>query len=151
MDGSDDTNPPSMVAEGLISLRFLLGTWEGTGLCHGESIRGRLQITPLADGGFIEQRDSLLEAGLVVHEDLAIYRVDPLSQALRVQHFAPPGQLVDHYVLPDEEKGGIRWVAGPGAARIEIWPDGEELCLAVLLPGDSEPAQTMRYKRASAE
>lgn len=147
MSGTEDAGQPAMLSEGLSRLRFLLGDWDGDGISHGEAIRGRLQIRGLADGGFIEQRDYLLEEERVVHEDLAIYRLDAASQSVRVQHFAPPGQVIDHYVLPDEARGGIRWVAGPGAARIEIWPEGGELCLAVFLPGDTEPAQSMRYKR----
>ena len=151
MDGGEDTERSSTVAQGLSPLRFLLGHWEGAGQCHGEPIEGRLDITLLADGGFIEQRDRLIEGGRVTHEDLAIYRVDALSQGLRVQHYSPPGQLIDHYVLLDDSRGGIRWVAGPGAARIELWPDEGALCMAVLLPGEQEPIQTMRYTRVSSE
>ena len=70
MSGTEDAGQPAMLSEGLSRLRFLLGDWDGDGISHGEAIRGRLQIRGLADGGFIEQRDYLLEEERVVHEDL---------------------------------------------------------------------------------
>ena len=139
------------IQQAMARLDFLLGSWRGEGESHGKPIQGLLRIQRMAGGGFVEQRDTQVENQSVVHDDLAIYRWDDANQTLRVQHYAPPGVVVDAYVLFEAERGGIRWVAGPGAARVEIWPDGDRLCLAVFLPGESEPAQQMTYQRVESE
>ena len=135
------------IDEALAEIGFLMGVWQGQGTSHGEPVSGRLTIRLIADGGFMEQREELLEGGAVVHEDLAIYRWDATNQSLRVQHFAPPGVVNDAYVLLDSERPGLRWVAGPGAARVEIWPESNVLHLHVFLPGSPEAVQKMRYTR----
>ena len=144
---TDWNSQQKVIQEALAGLRFLIGRWQGGGSSHGEAIEGRLTNRFIAEGGFIEQREELFENGVVVHEDLAIYRWDDTNQSLRVQHFAPPGVVNDAYVILDNERSGLRWVAGPGAPRIEIWPEQDGLCLEVFLPGSTEPAQTMRYTR----
>ena len=151
MDDCPPNEPGQNPATALSVLHFLLGNWKGKGQHHGVEIHGQLMIRMLGDGGFVEQRETLLEEERIVHEDLAIYRWDPPTQSLRVQHYAPPGLMLDHYVLVDEARGGIRWIAGPGAARIEFWPEGMNLCLAVTLPGESEPSLSMKYVRMCDE
>ena len=132
-------------------LEFLLGSWRGQGMSHGEPIHGYLRIQRLGGGGFVEQRDFLLEEDRVVHEDLAIYRWDSANQSLRVQHYAPPGTVVVAYVGFDEERNGLRWLSGPGSPRVEIWREDERLFLSVFLPGQVEPSQTMTYRREDLE
>jgi hypothetical protein len=151
MDSTDWSALGRAVQTALEDLDFLIGSWEGEGHSHGEPIEGRLCIQRVAGGGFVQAQDQTIEGGRVTHEDLAIYRWDSPNESLRVHHYSPPGVVMDHYVLFDKQRGGIRWVSGPDAPRVELWPEGAELVMEVFLPGESAATQRMRYRRTDPE
>ena len=131
---------------GLEPLHFLLGRWAGVGVCHGDSVRGELEVAGILDGSWIQAREVLVnDDGAEVHADVTFYRFDVEGESLQALQLFEHGHMM---VQPVEiMEGGFRWVTGPGGPQLVFRRDKDIISYAVNLPGEASAAVEMTYKR----
>jgi hypothetical protein len=131
---------------GLEPLAFLLGRWGGAGVCHGESVRGELDVTGILDGSWIQVKERLLnDAGAEVHADVTFYRFDVEGESLQaLQLFEHGHMMLQPVELSDD---GFRWITGPGGPQVVFLNHEDSISYAVNLPGEAAAAVEMTYKR----
>jgi hypothetical protein len=127
-------------------LRFLLGRWAGAGVCHGESVRGELDVAGILDGSWIQAKERLVNhAGAEVHADVTFYRFDVEGESLQaLQLFEHGHMMLQPVELSDD---GFRWITGPGGPQVVFLNNEDSISYAVNLPGEAAAAVEMTYKR----
>lgn len=138
----------SLTRAGLVPLRFLLGSWEGTGGSPEAPLRGRLEIAARFGETWIEARETLWDAhGEIDHEDASFYRYDLVSEQVKVTQYSAPAWSQELLVVPTP--AGCRWVGSPLGPRVELLADGPDgLIVEVWEPFQSAPGHRMVYRRA---
>ncbi len=150
---ADTAHATELVRAGLEPLRFLVGEWVGTGISHGEPVRGRMRATLEVDQTFLMTRETGIAAdGTVDFEDLAIYRWEGAEQTLKVRHMQAPGTAQEYHVEPvtvPDAPDGVQWNAGPFSPRVLLRPDGHGgLHTEVWMAWRSKPDTVMSWTRA---
>jgi hypothetical protein len=131
---------------GLEPLRFLLGRWSGVGVCHGESVRGELEVAGILDGSWIQASERLVnDAGAEVHADVTFYRFDVEGESLQVLQLFEHGHMLKQPVEVSDD--GFRWVTGPGGPQVNFLRHEDSISYSVILTGEAAPAVEMTYKR----
>ncbi|MCK6503803.1 hypothetical protein L6R53_10455 [Myxococcota bacterium] len=131
-------------------LRFLVGRWEGQGHSHGQAVRARLEGRLRCGDTILQLEESLWDAdGALVHEDIALIRLDPDAELVRVTHMMAHAWVSEQLVRPFDGGPGCFWYAGPFSPRAELRPDGPDaLDVVVRVPEQPEPDTALRYRRA---
>ena len=132
---------------GIEPLRFLVGEWSGSGVCHGDSVRGEMTVRGRVDGSWLEATEVLLNAsGEVIHTDVTLYRFDVQNETLvALQLFERATLTTSTVELLDS---GFRWITGPGAPQLRYWIEDMGFRYSVTMPDEAAAAIEMTYKRA---
>ena len=132
---------------GIEPLRFLVGEWSGSGVCHGDPVRGQMTVRGRLDGSWLEATEVLLNAsGEVIHTDVTLYRFDVQNETLvALQLFERATLTTSTVELLDS---GFRWITGPGAPQLRYWVQDGGFRYAVTMPDEAAEAIEMTYKRA---
>jgi len=132
---------------GIEPLRFLIGEWSGAGICHGESVQGKMTVRGLMDGSWLEATETLLNASNEsIHTDLTLYRFDVQNETLVALQLFERATLTTSSVELLET--GFRWITGPGAPQLRYWIEESGFRYVVTMPDEAAPAVEMTYRRA---
>ena len=141
----DDQGDRAMV--GIEPLRFLIGEWSGSGICHGEPVQGKMTVRGLMDGSWLEATETLLDAsGEVIHTDMTLYRFDVQNESLVALQLFERATLTTSTV--ELLEAGFRWITGPGAPQLRYWTEDLGFRYGVTMPDEAAPAIEMTYRRA---
>jgi hypothetical protein len=136
--------------DGLHPLAFLVGSFEGRGLDHGEPVLARAEGRLRLDGSWLELHDRLFDPqGQPLYEDFALYRFDPAEGGLRVLHFLERSWHSQYPVhLVDD---ALHWTTGVGGPRVVLSPTPTGWRSEVTMPEDTEPSVVLEYRRVNAD
>lgn len=131
-------------------LHFLLGSWQGSGVSHGEAVTATLNVRLCLSGTFVEATEVLRSSsGEVDHEDISFYRYDDREGHLRVRQLMPGAIEAERMVL-SLPTGGIRWFEGPVGVHVHFVPQPDGTLLEkVFLPFQESASLTLHYQRIS--
>lgn len=137
-----------LAREGLAPLRFLVGSWSGSGASQSQPVAATLEVRSILQDSVLEARERLFGAdGALEHEDLTFYRYDPVARQLKVIQLMAHAWVTQALVQPEPD--GCRWYAGPFAPAVWLRPQGEDgLVEEVWEPGAAAPALRLVYRRA---
>ncbi len=129
-------------------LGFLEGEWVGAGLDHGMSVQSRATGRALLDGSWLELKEQLRRTdGSLVHQDISLYRYDPVELGFRVIHIMSDGYRREYPVVPS--MAGLRWVTGTAGPKVLLQPLASGWRCSITLPGEQEPGLVLTYNRGS--
>jgi hypothetical protein len=136
---------------GVAELEWMVGRWRIEGEVGGAAVTGEAEVRFGVEGCVLEARERVLGPdGALDYEDLAVYHWDAGALALRVHHFAAPGEVTRYTALPLDGRRGVHWMRDDLAARVVIWPDEQGFCSEVWFGVSEAPESRLRYRPAEA-